>query len=125
MTQAQGKAMEQIAAAYGWATSLNVSSNSEAIAQTRVDPSIRTDQQALDAAFSRILSGRSPEKRGNGLKFVKQIINGDSKRGLLFLSGTSQMILGNLGPSTKIYIPDLTNGKNVPGTWVLLLGENQ
>ena len=89
----------------------------------RVDTSIHTDQEALDAAFSRILSGRSPEKRGNGLKFVKQIVTGDSKRGLLFLSGKGQMTLGNLGLSAKTYVPDLASGENVPGTWALLLWE--
>lgn len=90
---------------------------------SRVDPSIHSDQDALDAAFSRILSGRSPEKRGNGLKFVKQIVNGDSKRGLLFLSGNGRMILGSLGPSMEKVVPDPTGGKNIPGTWALILGE--
>jgi hypothetical protein len=89
----------------------------------RVDPSIRTDQQALDAAFSRILSGRSPEKRGNGLKFVKQIINGDSKRGLIFLSGGGRMVLGNLGPAAEACVSDFPEGKTVQGTWALIMGE--
>jgi hypothetical protein len=90
---------------------------------TRVDPSIQTDQEALDAAFSRILSGRSPERRGNGLKFVKQIVNDDSKRGLLFLSGEGQIVLGHLGPMAEKNTPDLANRKKVQGTWALLLGE--
>ena len=89
----------------------------------RVDPSIHTDQDALDAAFSRILSGRSPEKRGNGLKFVKQIVNGDSKRGLLFLSGMGRIVLGHLGASLEKYVPDPPGRQNVPGTWALLVGE--
>jgi hypothetical protein len=88
----------------------------------RVDPSLGTDQQALDAAFSRILSGRSPEKRGNGLKFVKQIVNGNSRRGLLFLSGRGRMVLGTLGSMAEKIAPHPTDGKNVPGTWALLLG---
>jgi hypothetical protein len=88
----------------------------------RVDPSIQTDQAALEAAFSRILSGRYPEKRGNGLKFVKQIINGDSKRGLLFLSGKGRMILGSLGPLAESTLRASPLGKIVPGTWALILG---
>ena len=89
----------------------------------RVDPSIQTDQDALDTAFSKILSGRSPEKRGNGLKFVKQIVNGDSKRGLVFLSGEGRIVLGHLGSAAEASIPEETTKKNVPGTWALLLGE--
>jgi len=89
----------------------------------RVDPSIQSDQQAIDTAFSKILSGRSPEKRGNGLKFVKQIVNGDSRRGLLFLSGEGRMVLGKLGDLAVRYSAELVKGKKIFGTWTLLLGE--
>jgi len=89
----------------------------------RVDPSIRTDQQALDAAFSRIISGRSPEKRGNGLKFVKRIVNGNSKRGLFFSSGKGRIVLGSLGPSAEANVPQPSSATAVFGTWALLLGE--
>ncbi len=88
----------------------------------RVDSSIKTDQDALDAAFSKILSGRSPEKRGNGLKFVKQIINGNSKRGLLFLSGKGHIVIGHLGSAAEKQAT-LGPDSGVPGTWALLLGE--
>ena len=88
----------------------------------RVDASIHTDQEALDAAFSKVLSGRSPEKRGNGLKFVKQVVNGDSKRGLLFLSGMGRIVLGQLGLAAERHVPNSAGGKKIPGTWALLLG---
>ena len=40
----------------------------------RVKPELATDAQALETAFTQIISGRAPEERGNGLKFVKKII---------------------------------------------------
>jgi len=40
----------------------------------RTDPALRDDQAALIAAFERNISGRAPEHRGNGLKFVKNVI---------------------------------------------------
>ncbi len=40
----------------------------------RVKPELKTDEQALETAFTEIISGRAPEKRGNGLKFVKKIV---------------------------------------------------
>jgi hypothetical protein len=40
----------------------------------RVKPELRNDEEALKTAFTEIISGRAPEERGNGLKFVKKII---------------------------------------------------
>ncbi len=90
----------------------------------RVDPSIKSDQQAVDTAFTKILSGRSPERRGNGLKFVRQIVNGDSARGLLFLSGTGRLIIGRLGLMAEECTSTAKN-MTIPGTWALLLGEKR
>lgn len=41
----------------------------------RVKPEIKNDEQALEVAFTEIISGRAPEERGNGLKYVKFIIS--------------------------------------------------
>lgn len=41
---------------------------------SRVRPHIETDIEALRIAFTEIVSGREPEKRGNGLKVVRRII---------------------------------------------------
>lgn len=41
---------------------------------SRVEPSLVTHEEALRAAFTEMISGRAPEKRGNGLKFVRKII---------------------------------------------------
>lgn len=60
----------------------------------RVVPSLKTDQQALEIAFEKTISGRAPEKRGNGLKFVRNIINAHSGRGLVCLSGSGAVSFG-------------------------------
>ena len=39
-----------------------------------VMPSINTDLEAVETAFTKRISGRSPEQRGNGLKFVSETI---------------------------------------------------
>jgi hypothetical protein len=40
----------------------------------RVKPELSNDQDAMRVAFTEIISGRAPEARGNGLKFVRQVI---------------------------------------------------
>lgn len=53
---------------------------------SRVRPAIKTDSEALHIAFTEIVSGREPEKRGNGLKVVRRIME-TNPFGLLFRSG--------------------------------------
>jgi len=55
----------------------------------RVKPEIKNDGEALFTAFNERISGRAPEPRGNGLKFVKENIK-DKKMRLLFMSGLAQ-----------------------------------
>ena len=43
-------------------------------------------------AFSEIISGRSPEARGNGLKFVRQVVT-TNPMSLFFQSGNAQLWL--------------------------------
>jgi hypothetical protein len=40
----------------------------------RVRPDLQNDEDALRVAFTEIISGRAPEERGNGLKFVRSIV---------------------------------------------------
>lgn len=56
------------------------------------------DQTALETAFEKIISGRAPESRGNGLKFVKRIITDGPGRGLAAASGSGRVSFGELGP---------------------------
>ncbi|MFH1958952.1 MAG: helix-turn-helix domain-containing protein [Patescibacteria group bacterium] len=44
----------------------------------RVKPELDNAKEALRVAFTEIISGRQPEARGNGLKFVKSIIINNS-----------------------------------------------
>jgi hypothetical protein len=60
----------------------------------RVVDSLENDQQAVETAFNQIVSGRAPEQRGNGLKFVRQIIMGAPKRALFAHSGNGFLIIG-------------------------------
>lgn len=55
----------------------------------KVKPELDNDQAALETAFKEKLSGRAPENRGNGLKFVRQTVQ-DQKLHLSFYSGTAQ-----------------------------------
>ena len=58
----------------------------------RVKPELNTDEEALRVAFTEILSGRSPESRGNGLKFVRKIVAENPIR-LLFQTGDAELLL--------------------------------
>lgn len=68
---------------------------------SRADPTIRDEQTALVAAFERVLSGRAPESRGNGLKFVRNIIVGGEERGLACRSGAGLVEYGSLGSECR------------------------
>ena len=58
----------------------------------RVKPELENDEEALFTAFHEKISGRAPESRGNGLKFVREAIEG-SKKHLTFISGSAKMEL--------------------------------
>jgi hypothetical protein len=58
----------------------------------RVKPELKNDKEALKTAFTEIITARAPEKRGNGLKFVKNIII-DSPLALFFQSGKAKLNL--------------------------------
>jgi hypothetical protein len=55
----------------------------------RVRPALKNDAAALRVAFTEKISGRAPESRGNGLKFVKENIKKE-KMYLTFISGDAQ-----------------------------------
>ena len=40
----------------------------------RVKPDVKNDEDALHIAFTEVISGRAPEARGNGLKFVLEVV---------------------------------------------------
>lgn len=58
----------------------------------RVKESLTTDMDALETAFTEKLSGRAPENRGNGLKFVRSVVDSNGFR-LTFSSGNATMMV--------------------------------
>jgi len=67
----------------------------------RVKTELRSNEDALRVAFSEIVSGRAPESRGNGLKFVREVIN-KNKMDLIFQSGDAVLTLVKDGGELKI-----------------------
>jgi hypothetical protein len=63
----------------------------------RVHPGITDEEEALKAAFEKVISGRAPEQRGNGLKFVRSVLSLNAGRGLACVSGGAFVFYGELG----------------------------
>lgn len=55
----------------------------------QIRPELKNDYEALKVAFTEKISGRAPENRGNGLKFVKENVK-NKKMHLTFISGNAQ-----------------------------------
>lgn len=79
----------------------------------RVKPELNTDGEALRVAFTEIVSGRAPESRGNGLKFVRKVV-AENPIGLLFQTGNAELVLSkdsdvlNIRPSPEPFRGCLT-----------------
>ena len=56
----------------------------------KVKPKLKNHQDALDTAFTEIISGRAPEYRGNGLKFVKDVVI-NNEISLFFQTGNARL----------------------------------
>ncbi len=54
----------------------------------RIRPGLKNDKEALHVAFTEFVTGRAPEHRGNGLKYVRDAIM-QAKANLFFQSGNS------------------------------------
>ena len=59
----------------------------------RVCPDIKNDEEALQIAFTEVISGRTPEARGNGLKFVLDVVL-SKEINLHFYSGSASASIG-------------------------------
>jgi hypothetical protein len=59
---------------------------------SRVRTELTNHADALKVAFTEIVSGRDPEQRGNGLKFVKLVVS-ENPISLWFQSGDAQLII--------------------------------
>ncbi len=58
----------------------------------RIRPKLTTNEEALKVAFTEIISGRAPEHRGNGLKYVRRAI-AQSKALLRFWTGDASLLI--------------------------------
>lgn len=58
----------------------------------RVKPELKDHKEALEVAFTEVISGREPEARGNGLKYVRKIIL-ENPINLFFQTGDAQLML--------------------------------
>lgn len=88
---------------------------------SRVVPAIKNDQDALEIAFEKHVSGRAPEKRGNGLKFVKKNIIQMENSGLACFSGRGRLRFGMRAKSCEEVLMKGLSG--VKGTVTLLAWE--
>lgn len=68
----------------------------------RVKPGLKNDKEALKTAFTEIITARAPEERGNGLKFVKNIVN-DNPFTLFFQSGNAKLTISQDEQTLKIH----------------------
>jgi len=67
----------------------------------RVKPELQNDAEALKVAFTEVLSGRAPESRGNGLKYVRAVIE-KNPASLFFQSGEAELNLNQNNLILKI-----------------------
>ena len=66
----------------------------------RVRPEIRDDAEALQVAFTETVSGRAPERRGNGLKMVKKVVE-ENNLYLEFYTGEAMATITGKGMTIK------------------------
>ncbi|GHV72436.1 hypothetical protein AGMMS49928_29350 [Spirochaetia bacterium] len=83
-----------------------------------VVPEIKTDIEAVEIAFTKRISGRMPEQRGNGLKFVSDIIIQNNWQ-LFFQSGTGCCSINKSG------IEFYTKENNFTGCLVIIKFEGE
>lgn len=67
----------------------------------RVKPGLTSPSEALEVAFTQTISGRAPEARGNGLKFVRDVIIHGSLR-LEFQTGDAVLNIAQDKPEVVV-----------------------
>ncbi len=69
----------------------------------RVDPTLKTHAQALTVAFTKTISARPTEARGNGLKFVRNIVTSNPFK-LSFQTGNALLELSEKENLVKVKV---------------------
>ncbi len=69
-------------------------------------PDVNNDEDALHIAFTEVISGRAPEARGNGLKFVLEVVLSKAIE-LDFYSGGAKVSVNNRTKKMEISKTDL------------------
>ncbi len=85
----------------------------------KVHPELANEQVAINAAFETIISGRSPENRGNGLKYVKNNLSTTPGGGIACISGTGRVFYGEQGERCIVLLGK--HFSNVRGTVTLMI----
>ncbi len=67
----------------------------------KAKPKLSNHQEALRVAFTEIVSGRAPEYRGNGLKFVKEVVETNEIK-LIFYTGDAILEIQKNNANLKI-----------------------
>lgn len=67
----------------------------------RVRPDLSTHVKAVEVAFTEFLSGRAPEKRGNGLKLVREMVL-TQPIDLFFTSGDAEVHIKGVNKSFQV-----------------------
>lgn len=81
----------------------------------RVLPELKTDTEAIKVAFTKYISARAPEDRGNGLKFVRDVVS-ENGMSLEFFSGKARLVMEGGADNMSI----LESEKNFHGCVAIL-----
>ncbi|MBI5202081.1 MAG: hypothetical protein HY925_10885 [Elusimicrobia bacterium] len=85
----------------------------------RAHPEIRDGRTALSTAFEKRVSGRAPEQRGNGLKYVRGLILQSPGRGIACRSGDETLAYGELGARCLEEVAPIPG--DLPGTIITVV----
>lgn len=80
-----------------------------------VRPQLKDHKEALEMGFTEVVSGRQPEARGNGLKYVRRVVS-KTPINLVFQTGDAQLTLN--ANSSDLHIKSAT--ENIRGCLVLI-----
>jgi hypothetical protein len=81
----------------------------------RIRPELVDDIAALQVAFTEIISGRDPERRGNGLKVVRRVVESNPIK-LVFRSGLAIVEFTNNADAMRVSMAE----QNVRGTYAVI-----